>query len=199
MTASNIEDHFFYIISLHHSSQHSTLKISTPSRWTLKRSAIILINNAGKCRASHAGVTSTYRSHLLSSGDVLQNLFQLLLNASSPVNHSAKVKLRHFQHHHENFHFSTTAYKWVHLQDGGSVWLSFCWKTATLCPFWDACLEVSLSYLQLMSGWVISIFSPHHILHVCVPSRTGSVHACLRSAGISGSTIKLLRSDRSAA
>lgn len=104
-----------------------------------------------------------------------------------------------FQHHHENFDFSTTAYKWVHLQDCGSVWLSFCWKTATLCPFWDACLEVSLSYLQLMSGLVISIFSPHHILHVCVPSRTGSVRACLRSAGISGSTIKLLRSDRSAA
>lgn len=99
---TNIEDHCFYIISLHHSSQHSTLKISTPSRWTLKRSAIILINNAGKCGASLAGVTSTYRSHLLSSGDVLQNLFQLLLNASSPVNHSAKVKLRHFQHYHFN-------------------------------------------------------------------------------------------------
>lgn len=32
----------------------------------------------------------TYRSHLLSPGDVLQNLFQLLLDASGPVNHSGK-------------------------------------------------------------------------------------------------------------
>lgn len=50
----------------------------------------LTINNAGKGSVSHASVTSTYQSHLLSSGDVLQNLFQLLLNASGPVNHSAK-------------------------------------------------------------------------------------------------------------
>lgn len=60
------------------------------SNCTTVPSEIGLINNAGKYGASHARVTSTYRSHLLSAGDVLQNLFQLLLNASSPVNHSGK-------------------------------------------------------------------------------------------------------------
>lgn len=49
-----------------------------------------LINNAGEHGAACTALTSTYRSHLLSAGDVLQNLIQLLLNAAGPVHHPEK-------------------------------------------------------------------------------------------------------------
>lgn len=142
---------------------------------------ISAINNAVKCNASHARVTSTYRSHLLSSSDVLQNLFQLLLNASSPVNHSGEIKLDIFNLHNSTLSHNMSLHKhsflchcmWVFLRPWQreslpqSLWILVVVVNLPNSPPYLR-LSRSISVLTLlMSGLVIITFSlPSHLAYI---------------------------------
>lgn len=95
-------------------------------------------------RRDAQSMTSTHRSHLLSSGDVLQNLFQLLLDASSPVNHSGKCKKKTLSiciapHHH----------------------LSMSWPfTSPVIRWWWVCQKESLPIFVYLSQSVVKL--PYH-------------------------------------
>lgn len=85
---------------------HGHTKQSHPLDWCVRVVQQSLTQNVLMqsiwCRSD----TRTHRSHLLNPSDVLQNLLQLLLNASSPVHHPEISEIRTF------FSFFTGFHKW---------------------------------------------------------------------------------------
>lgn len=75
---------------------HGHTKQSHPLDWCVRVVQQSLTQNVLMqsiwCRSG----TRTHRSHLLNPSDVLQNLLQLLLNASSPVHHPEISEIRTF-------------------------------------------------------------------------------------------------------
>lgn len=151
LSHAKIEDQCFP----QYSNEQTTSKARAPSCRTFRKRAIIPINNAGDGRASR--VTSAYRSHLLSSGDVLQNFLQLLLDASGPVNHSAKTKTRDRQHRR------LIIITQIHSFLQALVRLASC---HTLPLFGMPVWKYPYPYLRLISGLDICTFPPYHVLHI---------------------------------
>ena len=114
----------------------------------------------GNSSASHASVTSTHRSHLLRPSDVLQNLLQLLLDTSGPVNHPGKMKWDIV-----NLQPSTSSHQHVITRALGSlspaIFVYLPNYASFQIPIWN-----SYCPSLLMSGLVIANLSSYHTLHI---------------------------------